>query len=279
MASTTTHVVDRWSAKLTVAYHGANYVGWQVQPNGESVQQVLEQAWHGITGERLRITASGRTDSGVHALGQVCSCHTQTRLAPHSLKRGLNAKTPIDISVVDVVRAAPGFHAIRDAVSKTYLYRIQTDAMLSPFEHNRSWHVPRPLDLQAMHLAAEFLRGTHDFSCFESAGSARRNKVRTLAELQFVHHEEGPFHFLVIKMTADGFLFNMARNIVGTLVEVGRGKRAAHAMSELLATRDRRMAGVTAPPHGLYLWSVDYPPHHLPDHPSDDVESPARRTV
>ncbi len=257
----------KWSVKLTLAYHGGNYVGWQIQPNGASVQQTIEQAWFEVTGERIRITASGRTDSGVHALGQVCSCQTETNLKSGTLVRALNAMTPQDLCVLAAERAVDGFHAIRDAIGKTYRYRIQFDSPLSPFELDRSWYLPRKLDLDAMHQAAERLLGVQDFSSFETTGSTRNSKVRELSALTLKGRQKGSYKFLTIDMTANGFLYNMARTIVGTLVDVGQGRRTSESISDLLLACDRQAAGMTAPACGLYLVSVQYRPEHLATQP------------
>jgi tRNA pseudouridine38-40 synthase len=243
----------RW-LKLTVAYDGTAYAGWQVQPNEPTVQGVLEAAWHEITREAVRLTAAGRTDAGVHALGQVVGVVTETQLPEADLQRGLNAMLPEDVVVVELTQVREGFHATHDAVRKTYSYRIHNNRIPSVFDRRYTWHVPQPLDAARMHEAGQALVGTHDFSSFESAGSERPDPVRTLISLSVDRDADR----VTIDVTGDGFLYNMVRAIVGTLVEVGKGSRDVGWPAEVLAKRDRRCAGQTAPPHGLFLVRVDY---------------------
>ena len=244
--------------KLTIAYDGTRYVGWQVQQNGTSIQQVLETAWQAVTGEALRITASGRTDSGVHALAQVCSLATNSALGTNRLLFALNANLPMDIRVLEVATAPEHFHAIRDAVRKTYRYQIQNGRILDVFGSLYRWHIPRPLDIEAMTRAAGHLTGKHDFSSFEAAGAPRGDSVRTVMDLSVTPKSNDHYQYIDIEVTADGFLYNMVRNIVGTLVVAGRGKQTSDWTRSVLAARDRSRAGDTAPAHGLFLVSVVY---------------------
>lgn len=244
--------------KLTLAYDGTDYVGWQVQPNGVSVQAMLEQAWNSITGEQLRITASGRTDSGVHALGQVASLETRSDLPEPRLREALNARLPNDIRIHQVEPAAVNFHAIRDAVAKTYRYCIQDGRLPDLFARRYAWHIPVDLDVQAMSEAGQRLTGRNDFSSFQASGSERLDAVRTVSNLQVTVCRPSPFRQIEIEVTADGFLYNMVRNMVGTLVEAGRGKLNPADMPRIIEARDRAAAGPTAPAHGLFLVSVDY---------------------
>lgn len=248
---------------MTIAYDGTHYVGWQVQTNGVSVQQRLEEAWHTVTGESIRITGSGRTDSGVHARGQVSSCHTETNLAPDTLRRALNARTPEDITVTLVERARDDFHAIRDAVKKTYQYQIQYGRLRFPLEQSMHWFVGGNLDIERIRQTAVHFVGRHDFSSFESAGSPRNTTVRNVSQLDIITRREDPFDFLLIEISADGFLYNMVRNIVGFLVEVGQGRHSPDDVPAILARKDRGAAGITAPARGLCLLKVDYSPDHL----------------
>jgi tRNA pseudouridine38-40 synthase len=274
-------MVDMRYLKLTIAYDGTAYCGWQIQSGDSSIQQVLEEGWRKVTGESPRITASGRTDGGVHAEGQVCSLMTQTKLTNESLVRALNAETPFDIAVLDVEDAPEGFHAIRDAVHKTYRYQIQYGRIRDPLRRRFWWHVPRELEVSAMREAAQDLIGTHDFASFQSAGAERNSTVRTITRLQMESREDrmidsdfilqrsqnltlappsprDRFPTIVLTISADGFLYKMVRNIVGSLVRVGEGKETVSWLAEVLAQRDRRAAGQAAPAHGLFLQSVDY---------------------
>ena len=252
-----------WTPKLTVAYDGTDYVGWQVQPNGISVQQKLEEAWQYVTGENVRITASGRTDAGVHALCQVCSCETDTHIEPANLARALDANTPESIAVVTVQKAATGFHAIHDAIGKTYEYYIQFGPRRSPLHSRHSWYLHQALDVAAMREAASLLQGKYDFASFEAAGSPRKTTERTITCCELTTHSVHGFNHLVIRISADGFLYNMARNIVGVLAEIGRGRAGPAWVSDVLQARDRSAAAITAPSRGLCLVDVQYPPEHL----------------
>ena len=244
---------NRW-LKLTVAYDGTAYAGWQIQPNDPTVQAVLETAWHEITRETVRVMAAGRTDAGVHALGQVVSVATQSQLSAADLHRGLNAVLPEDVAVVAVEEAPENFHATHDAVRKTYRYQIHNGRTPDIFDRRYLWQYPQPLDAEKMNAAAQALVGKHDFSSFESIGSERPDSVRTITEISVLREDDR----ITVEVTGDGFLYNMVRAIVGTLVEVGKGAREPKWMAEVLAARDRRLAGQTAPPHGLFLVSVDY---------------------
>lgn len=244
--------------KLTIAYDGTEYVGWQVQTNGISIQQKLEEAWNSITGETIRITASGRTDKGVHARGQVCSLATESPLSHRDLLRALNAETPFDMAVLSVEPAREGFHAIYDAVEKTYYYQLQYGRIEDPLRRRFSWFVPRELDVQAMREAARHLVGTLDFASFQSAGAERSTTVRTIRQLDLDDDHQPPFPGLKITVTADGFLYKMVRNIVGSLVAVGRGTEPPAWLLWVLQQKNRQAAGQTAPPHGLFLLRVVY---------------------
>jgi tRNA pseudouridine38-40 synthase len=244
--------------KATIAYDGKEYCGWQIQADRPSVQQTLEAAVERITGEPARIVASGRTDAGVHALGQVIGFASSSRLSVEEICRALNAQTPHDICIRDVREVPEGFHPIRDAVSKRYRYVIDDHRTPDIFQRHYAWHVPQRLDAEAMHRAASSLTGTHDFSSFEASGSERASSVRSVTDIR-VFRDRGTLQDkVVIEVEADGFLYNMVRNMVGTLVEVGRGAQPETWVAQVMAEKNRKVAGPTAPPHGLFLVHVRY---------------------
>ena len=244
--------------RLTLSYDGTAYAGWQVQASGRTIQAELEAALLQVTGERIRAVASGRTDAGVHALGQVASFGSETRLPADVLRKALDANLPRDIVVLEVREAPAGFHAIRDALRKRYRYVIQDGPIRDVFGRAYAWYFAQPLDVETMRTAAQALLGRHDFSSFEAAGSPRVSSVRTIYDVS-VERRAGDFlERVIFEVEADGFLYNMVRNLVGSLVEVGCGRQGPSWIAEVLAARDRKQAGITAPPQGLFLVSVDY---------------------
>ena len=240
--------------KLTIEYDGTNYCGWQTQPNGPTIQSVVEQAVSTFLGAPTRVTASGRTDAGVHALGQVVNFFSDREPDLHKLRRGINALTPIDISVKHAEIVPDSFDARRDGRSRTYQYRILNRASPSPFYLHYAWHLHEPLDVWRMRKAIPCLEGEHDFSSFRAAGCDAPHPIRTVYRISLDHSGD----LLVFTIEATAFLRHMVRNIVGTVVEIGRGLRQAESLSELLKARDRRQAGPTAPPQGLFLVEVKY---------------------
>jgi tRNA pseudouridine38-40 synthase len=242
--------------KLTLSYDGTRFVGWQRQAEGASIQGLLEEALGRFEGGPVTVHGAGRTDAGVHALGQVASAQVTCLHAVDALLRGLNASLPPEVRVTAVEEAPPDFHARFSARSKTYRYLLRNAPIVSPFERAYVWHVPEPLDVEAMREAAAVLVGTHDFAAFGSAGSETKDTVRTIAwsDVQ-LRDAEG---LLAYEVAGTGFLRHMVRAIVGTLVEIGRGRRPASSMSALVAGRSRADAGATAPSHGLFLVRVDY---------------------
>jgi len=249
--------------KLTISYDGARFVGWQRQAAGVSIQGLLEDALARFEGAPVAVHGAGRTDAGVHALAQVASARMTSAHPLDAVARGLNARLPPDVRVIDIQEVAADFHARFRARSKTYRYQLQTAAVLSPFEHAYVWHVPEVLNVDVMRVAAHALVGTHDFSAFQSAGSDTNGTVRTITRSAVgVRAVEGwqdaASPLLVYEVTGNGFLRHMVRAIVGTLVEVGRGQRPEASIAALLAGGSRSQAGITAPPQGLFLVGVVY---------------------
>ena len=240
--------------KITLAYDGTRFVGWQRQADGDSIQGQLEDALARFEGSPVTVHGAGRTDAGVHALGQVASARVSFTHEPATLTRALNAHLPEEIRVVSVEDADDTFHARFSASGKTYRYRIRTTPVADPFDRAFAWHLPEPLSLDAMTRAAALVVGTHDFSAFRSVGSEISSPVRTVTRSEW-RHAGGLFTY---EISGDGFLRHMVRAIVGTLVEIGRGWRQAENIPTLLANGTRANAGATAPPHGLFLASVDY---------------------
>jgi tRNA pseudouridine38-40 synthase len=246
--------------KLTIQYDGTELVGWQRQTEGTSVQGLLEEALAAFEGVPVTVHGAGRTDAGVHALAQVASVTLTATHEPHAVQRGLNAVLPAAVRIVSVEEAPSGFHARFDASGKVYEYRVVNAPLLSPFLARYAWHVPQPLDIDAMRRAARALVGRHDFAAFQGTGGIVRNTVRSIESIECCA-AAGPFGNdapLVVTLTADGFLRHMVRNIVGTLVDVGVGRWDAGAVQEILASGDRARAGRTAPPQGLFLVRVQY---------------------
>ena len=260
--------------KLTLAYDGTAYVGWQRQAEGVSIQGLVEDALSRLDGSPVPIVGAGRTDAGVHATGQVASARVSTKLGEDTILRALNAMLPPDVRVEQVDEVPPDFHARYSAVSKTYQYRICTSSVMSPFERHWYWQVARALDVPAMAAAAGELVGTHDFAAFQSTGSRVKTSTRNVMRAEWRRLEgTGPEPpragsssevasgtRLAFEIVADGFLRHMVRSIVGTLVEVGEGRRAPESVGALLVHGERGLAGPTAPAHGLFLVSVAYEP-------------------
>lgn len=253
--------------KLTLAYDGTRFVGWQRQADGESVQGALETALARFEGGPVTVHGAGRTDAGVHALGQVASVTLACRHDAATLARGLNAQLPEDVRVLSAVEASSDFHARFSARSKLYRYLLRNAPLANPFERAYVWHVQQPLDVMRMESAAGMLRGTHDFAAFQSAGGGRSSTRRTLTRSDIVRYPGPLLHgpagadegtLLAYEVQGDGFLRHMVRAIVGTLVDVGRGWREPDSVGALTKGATRARAGPTAPAHGLYLVGVDY---------------------
>ena len=241
--------------KLTLAYDGTRFVGWQRQAEGESIQGVLEDALARFEGAPVTVHGAGRTDAGVHALGQVASVRVTCTHDVATLTRALNAQLPGDVRVLSVEEAVPDFHARFSAKAKTYRYVIRNAPMATPFERAYVWHLPEPLNVESMQRAAALLIGTHDFAAFQSVGTETPGSVRTIVRSGVLQPEPS---LLAYQVTGEGFLRYMVRALTGTLVEIGRGWREPDSIQSLLANGRRAEAGPTAPPHGLFLVSVDY---------------------
>lgn len=246
--------------KLTVAYDGTDYAGWQIQLGQPTVQGMLERALAKLLKERVPVTGSGRTDSGVHALGQVASLSTAAWQAPaDKLAAAMNSKLPADIRVLESAEAPYDFHAVRDAKRKRYRYQMQLGGVRDPFEHRYRWYFAAPVDIGPMQEAAQYLVGRHDFATFQAAGSNRKTTVRTVYDCVVSEDRgRGGCRGLAVEIEANGFLYNMVRNIVGSLVEVGRGAQSPRWIESIRDAADRTIAGPTAPPQGLFLMKVDY---------------------
>lgn len=255
--------------KLTLSYDGSQCCGWQSQKQGElTVQGVMEDAIERLTGMRASLSGSGRTDSGVHALAQVAAFETASEHSPEIFVRALNSMLPPDIRVLSAEEAPEGFHPQKSARGKRYAYLISNTRVVSPFVRRYTCHAPQSLDLRAMDEAAMRLVGEHDFSCFMASGSSVKTTQRNLRELSIISSNSVEFlglglhahdgQFIRIEAEGSGFLRHMVRNIAGTLLEVGKGAMEVSFMDELLASRNRKLAGPTAPAEGLFLVSVAY---------------------
>ncbi len=249
--------------RLTIAYEGTNYSGWQRQTRiqKKTIQGILEDTLSKITKERIRVIGAGRTDAGVHALGQVANFRTKKRISPEEFKKALNSLLPKDIVIRKAQRAKNNFQAQFDAKSKYYRYIIYQGPTPSPFLRNYAFYIPYRLNLKAIKEGAKYLIGKHNFSSFQLSGSTAQNPVRTITKLTITPYRgyRSPKSRLIsIDCVADGFLYGMVRSIVGTLIEVGKGKISPSKVEEILRAHDRRLAGPTAPAQGLYLIRVRY---------------------
>lgn len=271
--------------KLTLAYDGTDYVGWQIQANGLAIQQVLEEAISRLTGEEIRLLVAGRTDSGVHALGQVCSFQTNAPIPCLGFRSALQDILPEDILVREIEEVPLDFHATYSAKSKHYRYVVWNSQLPNPFVKRYAYHYHVALDVDVMHAAAQELIGTHDFRCFETRWPNKATSVRTVTRCSVTRQTGWPVfgyaeptrshpyrspkmdavpvvaaghEFIWIDIAADGFLYNMVRAVAGTLIRVGRGYWQPSDIRRIIQEQDRTLAGDTAPPQGLYMVSVDY---------------------
>jgi tRNA pseudouridine38-40 synthase len=242
--------------KITLAYDGTDFVGWQRQDAGTSIQGLLEDAFSQLDGRPVAVVGAGRTDAGAHALGQVAHVSIARSIDGRSLVAAINTRLPTSVRVLEAIESPDSFHARFHARRKTYHYRIWNAEVGNPFERLYAWHLPSPnLDVTSMQTAACAIEGHHDFAAFQGAGSEARRSDRSVF-LSRVSRDRGPL--IVFEVAGDGFLRHMVRNLVGTLVEVGRGRQPAEWMADVLASCDRARAGPTAPPDGLFLVRVDY---------------------
>jgi tRNA pseudouridine38-40 synthase len=251
--------------KLLLEYEGTNYLGWQIQKKGLTIQGIIEDRLLKITGEQVRVTGASRTDSGVHALGQVASFITKSNLDHETIKRALNALLPPDIRVLEASDIHISFHPRKDAEKKSYFYIITNQRDSSVFLYRYTWLIQQTLNLTSMKEASRIFIGKHDFSSFKGTGSSIKDPVREISCLSIEIFNRIDFmtatlkgEFIKIRLEADGFLRHMVRNIIGTLVEIGRGRIPAEKIKEILESLDRRKAGPTAPPNGLFLENITY---------------------
>ena len=262
--------------KIALAYDGTDFVGWQRQANGVSVQGLIEDALRTLDGRDVDVAGAGRTDAGVHALGQVAAFTIARELEPDALVRALNAHLPHAVRVLTAEDALPIFHPRFGARTKTYRYRLWNGDVMSPFERRYAWHVPGPLDVDAMSAAARLLEGRHDFAAFQATGSSVTTTEREIfssriancglrigAAFETKSAIESAIRnphsaILCYEVSGTGFLRHMVRIIVGSLVEIGRGRQPVEWISGVIASRNRTMAGPTAPPEGLFLVRVEY---------------------
>ena len=241
--------------KLVIEYDGKNYPGWQSQPGKVSIQTEIEKAIFEVTGEAVDLTAAGRTDAGVHAWGQVANFHTNSNIEVHKIPYALNAKLPHSIVIQSAEEVEERFHARYLCNGKTYRYIINPNKFPSALDRYREFHVPYPLDIKKMKVALKKFEGEHDFKGFKSSGgSPKKTTIRTLTSC-VLKEQNGK---IMIELTGDGFLYNMVRIICGTVVDVGLGKIPVEEIEDIILSGDRKRAGRTLPPHGLYLVKVYY---------------------
>ncbi len=253
--------------KIIIEYDGTDFNGWQIQAAGRTVQGEIEKALFQMTRKPVRIAGSGRTDAGVHALAQVAAFQCETRLGPGAFFSGLNSLLPDDIAILSCEQVDDRFHPRFDATGKTYIYRIRNCAVPAAVGRNHFWHIKKPLDIGAMDAAMQHIIGTHDFKAFENTGSPRSHTVRTIydasiaadaSDMNCRSRDLPDESMIAIRITADGFLRYMVRNIVGTLVDVGRSKITPEEFAAIKENKDRSRASATAPPQGLFLQRVHY---------------------
>lgn len=240
--------------KLTIEYEGSKYHGWQVQPNVTTIQGQIIEAINKITKENVNLIGAGRTDTGVHAKGQVANFLTNSNIPEGKFSYAINSQLPLDISIVKSEKVPMDFHARYDSKGKRYCYIIYNSPIRSPLYRNYAYHVPYELDIQKMNMAKKYLLGIHDFKAFMSSGSSIVDTVRTINSIFLTKRDS----LIFFQIEGNGFLYNMVRIIVGTLIEIGNGKITHNSIPRILESKDRNIAGHTAPARGLYLEKVFY---------------------
>ncbi len=241
--------------KIILEYDGRAYCGWQVQPNGVSIQETVENALEKIVKQKTSVIASGRTDAGVHAEAQVAHFRTESKMTPYQFLKALNSALPKDISISNVCEVSEGFHARRSSIKKVYRYSILNREFPSALNFGRVWYISAPLNIEAMRLAASFLEGRHDFSSFQASGCGSKSPIKRIFQIRFDVNGER----INIVFEGSGFLKYMVRNIMGTLVLVGKNQMEPQEVKKILEAKNRQLAGPTAPPQGLCLVRVEYP--------------------
>lgn len=240
--------------KLTISYDGTNYHGWQKQNGIKTIQSELESVIHAITGEQVDLVASGRTDTNVHALGQIANFKTTSKILPEKFSRAINANISDDIRVLKSEEVDLEFNSRFSSKRKTYLYQIYNSRVLSPFFSLYSYHIPYDLDLELMDKALKRLEGEHDFKAFMASNSEVKSTIRTIYNTRIKREN----NLIKIEITGNGFLYNMVRIIVGTVIEIGNQRKTISCIDEAMLTGERKLLGHTAKPQGLFLKNVEY---------------------
>jgi len=240
--------------KLLIAYDGTAYHGWQTQLNKVTIQETIEKALSIVMKQKIDLTGSGRTDGGVHALGQVANFKADTKIPEDKIKIALNANLPPDIRILESVDVDMSFNARFDALDKTYMYQIYNDRVGNPFYSRYSCFIPQSLDIDKMKEALKLIKGTHDFKGFMASGSYVKTTVRTIYDTELIKEE----NLLKLYIKGDGFLYNMVRIIAGTLIDIGKGIKSIDCIEDALINKNRKVLGQTAPPQGLFLMKVNY---------------------
>lgn len=240
--------------KILLQFDGSNYHGWQIQPNAVTVQEKVSKAVSYVTKEDIKVFGCSRTDAGVHAKFYVASFKTESKIPLDRLPFAINSNLPSDISCIGAEEEREDFNAITSAKRKTYVYKIDNSPIRNPFLKNYAWHYPAKLDFEKMNEATQYFLGKHDFLAFAASGFTAKTTERTIYDLKLKKED----NIISIKITGDGFLYNMVRIITGTLLWVGLGKIKPDEISRIIKSKKRENAGITAPPEGLYLWGVEY---------------------
>lgn len=240
--------------KIIIEYDGTKYHGWQTQQNAKTVQDTIESAFLKLTNEKIKLNGSSRTDEGVHSLGLVANFTTTTKIPDNKISYALNSVLPNDIVIKKSEEVSLDFHARFSAKGKVYKYLILNADTPSAININRAYFIKQPLDIESMKYSAQFFKGTYDFSSFKSVGGSAKTSIRTIWESEIFVHDE----IIQYRISGDGFLYNMVRIIMGTLIEVGRNKIDKDSILRIIESKDRKLSGPTSPPFGLYLEKVIY---------------------